>query len=135
MATLNFSITELCESNVARKYGINNAPKNMQQLDNMLNLIFYVLQPLRNKLGKPVHINSGFRCQELNSHNQIKGKKNSQHLTGCAADIRVDGCTASTLFNYIKGSGIIYDQLINEYDQWVHISFVKGNNRMQAFKL
>lgn len=130
---LNFSISEMCYSDTAKKHRINNAPIMMSHIDNMLNLIFYVLQPLRNKLGKPVKITSGYRCEKLNT--EVGGARNSQHLTGEAADISVNGCSASTLFNYIKTSGIPYDQLINEYDQWVHISFRKLHNRQQAFKL
>ena len=135
MTPLYFSITELCESKIAREYKINNAPTTMAQLDNMLKLIHYVLQPLRIKLGKPIYISSGFRCQALNSHYKIKGSATSQHLLGEAADIYVTGCSASTLFDYIKNSNIEYDQLINEYNQWVHISYRHGNNRKQAFKV
>ena len=130
---LYFSITELCNSDIAREYKINNAPTTMQQLDNMCNLIHYVLQPLRCKLGKAVYILSGFRCKALNSHPKIKGVANSQHLTGEACDIMVKGCNAKTLFEYIKGSDIEYDQLILEYNQWVHLSYRHKNNRKQSF--
>ena len=131
---LNFSINELCYSDTAKKYGIKNIP-SISECDNLLNLIFYVLQPLRNKLGKPIIINSGYRCKQLNSHPLIKGVSNSQHLTGQAADIRVNGCNVNTLINFIKTSGIEYDQCINEFDKWVHISYNKGHNRKQCFKI
>lgn len=129
---LNFSIKELCHSDIADKYGIKNEP-NIQVCDNLLNLIFYVLQPLRDKLGKPVIVTSGYRCQRLNSHHLINGANNSQHLTGQAVDIIVKGCLAITLFEYIKTSGIEYDQLICEYYKWVHVSYNKGKNRKQSF--
>ena len=131
---LNFSINELCYSDIANKYGIKNIP-SISECDNLLNLIFYVLQPLRDKLGKPIIINSGYRCKALNSHPLIKGVSNSQHLTGQAADIRVNGCTPSRLIDFIKTSGIEYDQLINEFDKWVHISYNKNHNRKQCFKI
>ena len=130
---LNFSINELCYSDIANKYGIKNIP-SISECDNLLNLIFYVLQPLRDKLGKPIIINSGYRCKALNSHPLIKGVSNSQHLTGQAADIRVNGCTPSRLIDFIKTSGIEYDQLINE-GSWVHISYNKNHNRKQCFKI
>ena len=129
---LNFSISELCYSEIAERCGIPNKP-SIEVCDNLLNLIFYVLQPLRDKLGKPVIINSGYRCKQLNAHPRIKGSDKSQHLTGMAADIRVSGCPPLTLWEYIKKSGIEYDQLILEYNSWVHISFNKGKNRKQAF--
>ena len=130
---LKFSISELCKSKVASKYGIDNTP-SIKVCDNLLNLIFYVLQPLRDRLGKAVIINSGYRCEKLNRHPEINGVLNSQHLTGHAADIKVNGCKPADLVNYIKSTGIEFDQLINEYDKWVHISYVKGHNRRQVFK-
>lgn len=128
---LNFSISELCFSKIAQIDKIDNSP-NIKVCDNLLNLIFYCLQPLRIKLGKPIIITSGYRCEKLNRHNKINGALNSQHLSGCAADIKVNGAKPETLVNWIKKTGIEFDQLINEYDKWVHISFVKGKNRMQV---
>ena len=129
---LNFSISELCKSDKAKQNGINNTP-NLACVDNMLNLIFYCLQPVRNLLNKPVIISSGFRCPELNK--LVGGATNSQHLHGKAADFKVQGMTIQQTINFILKSNIEYDQLINEYDKWVHISFSKGNNRKQCFKI
>lgn len=126
--SLNFSISELVHSDTANKFRINNTP-NMYALDNMLNLIFYVLQPLRDKLGKPIIITSGYRCPRLNQ--AVGGVKNSQHLEGKAVDIVVNGMTISALITFIAHSGIEFDQLINEKN-WVHISFSKNHNRHQV---
>ncbi len=131
---LFFSISELCNSDIAKSRQINNSPKTIEQLDNMVRLIHYVLQPLREKLGKPVNISSGFRCRELNA--LVGGKANSQHLTGEAADIYVNGCPAANLYNYIIGCGIDFDQLIlekNKRGSWVHISYRQNKNRKQSF--
>ena len=129
---LNFTISELIKSDVAIKNNINNMP-DLKSLDNLLNLIFYVLQPLRDKLKKPIIISSGFRCAHVNQ--LVGGAINSQHLCGKAADFKVSGMTIQQTIDFIKKSGIEYDQLINEYDRWVHISFSKGNNRKSCFKL
>ena len=129
---LNFSISELIKSDTATKYNINNMP-NLQQLDNMLKLIVLCLQPIRDKLNRPMMITSGFRCKLLNE--KVGGKNNSQHLEGKAVDFIVPNASISSIIDFIKKSGIEYDQLINEYDKWVHISFNKGNNRKQSFKL
>ena len=126
-------MSELLKSDVAKQYNINNMPTDSKILDNLLNLIIYCLQPIREQLNKPIHITSGYRCSLLNR--KVGGVGNSQHLTGQAADVRVDGMTAQQLFTRIKNGGVEYDQLINEYDQWVHISFDKNKNRKQAFKL
>lgn len=132
MSNLNFTISELVKSDTAEKNGINNTP-DINSLDNLLELIFYVLQPLRDKLKKPIVITSGFRSVKVNA--LVGGVSNSQHLYGQAADITVSGMSTAQLFDFVKNSGIEYDQCINEYNSWVHISYNKGHNRKQAFKL
>ena len=129
---LNFTITELCKSETAMKAGINNTPP-MGVADNLMLLIVNVLQPIRDKLGKPIIVTSGYRCAHLN--NLVAGVKNSQHLIGQAADIQVKGISASKLASFILSSGIEFDQCINEYDRWVHISYNNKYNRKQCFKL
>ena len=99
--TLNFSISELIHSDTANLYKINNMP-DINSLDNMLNLIFYCLQPLRNKLGKPMIISSGYRCKTLNEHPKIKGAKNSQHTRGQAVDFTVKGMTIKQIIDLLK---------------------------------
>lgn len=125
--TLNFKMSELIYSDTAISHNINNMP-DINSLDCMLDLIYNVLQPLRNKLGKPVIITSGYRNFELNR--LVNGAKDSQHTKGQAADIVVKGMSIAKLFEFIKNSGIEYDQLINERN-WVHVSFHKGKNRKQ----
>ena len=131
--TLNFKMSELIYSDTAVRHNINNMP-DINSLDCMLDLIYNVLQPLREKLGKPVIVTSGYRNSEVNR--LVGGKRNSQHLNGQAADIAVKGMTPNQLIDFIVKSSIEYDQCINEYDRWVHISFVKGKNRKQPpFKI
>ena len=128
---LNFTISELVKSDTAEKHGLNNTP-DINSLDNLLELIFYVLQPLREKLGKPIIITSGFRSVKVN--NLVGGVANSEHLYGQAADFVVNGMTPKQVVEFVKKSGIEFDQCINEYDQWTHISFNKGHNRKQVLK-
>lgn len=130
---INFSIKELCKSPTAVKLNLNNTPYDLEVQDNLLYLITEVLQPLRERLQKPIIVTSGYRSLALNK--AIGGVKNSQHLKGQAADIHVPSMSISDLFNFIKDSGIEYDQLINEYDQWIHVSYNKKGNRKKAFKL
>ena len=128
---LNFTISELVKSDTAEKAGINNTP-DINSLDNLLELIFYVLQPLRDKLGKPMIITSGFRSKKVNE--LVGGVSNSQHLYGQACDFVVNGMTPAQVVEFIKKSGVEFDQCVNEYDQWTHISFNKGHNRKQVLK-
>lgn len=77
-----------------------------------------ILDILRNQVGKPVHINSGYRTPARNK--AVNGAKYSYHMRGMAADIRVEGMTAKDIANKLNkiipyGCGIIV------YDKWVHI--------------
>lgn len=131
--TLNFSISELVKSDRARNHNINNMP-GVSELDCLLNLIVYCLQPIREKLGKPMIITSGYRNAQVNM--LVGGKSNSQHMKGQAADFVVSGMAPADIIKKISAMNIEYDQLINEYDKWVHISFNKGLNRRQPpFKI
>lgn len=130
--TLNFTISELIHSDTALKNGINNTP-DTKSLDNMLELIVNCLQPIREKLGKPMICTSGFRNNALNK--LVGGAQNSQHTKGQACDFVVNGMTPMQVVEFIKNSGVEYDELINEYNQWTHISYNKGNNRNQILTI
>lgn len=81
-----FTIKELCKSSTAVQKKINNTP-NPDIIKNLELLVEHILDPLREKYGKPIRVNSGYRCLALN--NAINGSKTSQHLKGLAADITV----------------------------------------------
>lgn len=129
---LNFKISEFIKSAVAVKNNINNYP-TLEALDNILNLIVHCIQPVRNIINKPIIITSGYRCEKLNT--LVKGKSNSQHKLGQAADFIIKDMKVDDIINIIKNSNIVFDQLINEYGKWVHISYNKNNNRKQILKI
>ena len=107
---------------------------DINSLDNILDLIIDCLQPIRNIINLPMIISSGYRNKQVNKI--VGGKPNSQHLKGQAADFIVPGMTPKQVIDIIIENNIEYYQLINEYDKWVHISFVKGKNRKQKpFKI
>jgi zinc D-Ala-D-Ala carboxypeptidase len=116
--TANFTLEELTASGTAARLGIDNTPDDVQ-LSNLRRLA-YMLQELRNMFDAPIFINSGFRNKELNR--ACGSKDTSQHMKGCASDIRVSGYTPREAVKKIIDSGIPYDQVICEYDSWVHIS-------------
>lgn len=124
---LNFSMSELIYSDIAIKNNVNNMP-DIISLNNMLELIVYCLQPIRELIKKPMIITSGYRNKEVN--NLVNGKPNSQHLKGQAVDFVIKGMSPKEIIEIIKNSDVEFDQLLNEYDKWVHISFNKGKNRM-----
>ena len=128
---LNFTISELIHSDEAVKNKINNMP-DINSLDNLLELVVLCLQPIRDKLKKPMIITSGYRNAQVNK--LVGGVSNSMHQYGQACDFKVSGMTPAQIVEFIKKSGVEYDQVINESDKWVHISYVKGNNRKQVKK-
>ncbi|MGN0193258.1 MAG: D-Ala-D-Ala carboxypeptidase family metallohydrolase [Candidatus Gastranaerophilaceae bacterium] len=133
MTDLNFKMSELITSDTANIRKINNMP-DINSLDAMLDLIVFCLQPLRERLKKPVIITSGYRSHEVNK--LVGGAQNSQHTKGQAVDIVVKGLTPAQLTDFIAAQkDIPFDQLINEYDRWTHISYVRGKNRRQRFKI
>lgn len=128
-----FSIKEMTKSNTATAKGIDNTP-DQTITNNLIKLIEAVLDPLREWYGKPITVNSGYRCEALNK--AIGGAKSSQHMLGEAADITAGSKEENEeLFNYIKDN-LEFDQLINESDfSWVHVSYREGRLRKQVLEL
>ena len=89
------------------------------------------LQVLRDAIGKPITINSGYRSPKYNA--KIGGVKNSQHLRGTAADIRVSGMTPKELALIIEGlieSGKMKQGGIGVYPTFTHYDiYFNGKNK------
>lgn len=117
-----FTIKELCKSSTAIEKGIDNTP-NSEIVNNLKKLVEYILDPLRERYGKPIHVNSGYRCPALNK--AVNGSKTSHHMTGLAADITAGSVAKNKiLFNLIQELDLPFDQLIDEKKfSWVHVSF------------
>lgn len=128
-----FTIEELCNSSTANNRGISNVP-NSEVIYNLRMLVLNVLDPLRRKYGKAIHVNSGFRSTSLNK--AVGGANTSQHLKGQAVDITTHSKKGNKrLFELIRESGI-FDQLIDEQKfSWVHVSFNIERNRKQILHL
>lgn len=129
---LNFSISELINSDTANKYKINNMP-DINSLDCLQELIYFCLQPIRDKIKKPMLITSGYRCQQVNK--LVGGSETSEHKKGMAADFIIHGMTNTDIVKFIKNSGIKYTQLIEEHStnaSWVHISYNPKNLKCET---
>lgn len=123
----HFTLEEMIYSDFAKKFKIDNVP-SQQTIKNLGYLAHNLLEPLREYLGKPIIITSGYRCEKLNR--KVGGSSSSQHLYGQAVDIWVQGISPQLLYEKIKQSGLDYDQLIHEKTksaEWVHISYSKHN--------
>jgi uncharacterized protein YcbK (DUF882 family) len=114
----NFTLEELTHSEVAERKNLDNTP-NASEVANLTRLAA-LLEQVRTLLNKPVMINSGFRSKPVND--SVGSKDTSQHRIGCAADIRVPGMTPKQVVQAVIASNIGYDQIIEEFGSWTHIS-------------
>jgi len=127
----HISYKEATFSPTAIRLGIKNTP-NKFELDLMKKVAENVFEPLREWYGKPIKINSFFRCEALNK--AVKGSKTSQHRYGEAIDIDANEDNFKIAL-WIK-QNLDFDQLIIEGvdDErniaWIHISYTtKDRNR------
>jgi len=119
--TPHFTLAELTHTD-HREF--DNTP-NDAELANLVRLADFLEQVKVVLAGKPIMINSAFRCKQVND--AVGSKDTSQHRIGCAADIRVPGMTPDQVVKAIIASGIAYDQVIREFATptgggWTHIS-------------
>lgn len=123
-----FTKSELTRSDTARTLKIDNTPtpEASAALDA---LMWNVLDPIRRMWGKPIIVNSGYRCPKLNA--EIGGSATSQHMKGEAADITAGDPTKNKeLFDMIAQSAIPFDQLIDEKNyRWIHVSYRPNGRR------
>ncbi|MDR1848113.1 MAG: peptidase M15 [Bacteroidales bacterium] len=125
-----FTIKELTKTNT----GLKNEPNEIE-LQRLEYLINEVLDPVREALGMPITVTSGFRTQEVNK--KVGGVVTSQHCRGEAADLVCND--NAKLYTTIKRLGK-YDQLIwekgnDQQPAWVHVSYKFGINRKQELRI
>ena len=114
----HFTLEELSYSDIAKRHSLDNNPDKLT-ISNLTRLA-ELLENVRALFNKPIRINSAYRSITVNS--LLGSKPTSQHCIGCAADIHIDGLTPDQVVKRIMNSTIQYDQLIREFDSWVHIS-------------
>ena len=117
-----FTINELIKSDSAKRSRINNTPTKQEEA-NLIALVENILDPLREAYGKPIKVNSGYRCPALNK--AVGGSKTSSHLTGLGADITAGSPEKNKiLFNLVQELNLPFDQLIDERKfKWIHVSY------------
>lgn len=126
--TPHFQLEELCTTTTKHKSeNISEAKKIMGRMYQLAGFA----ERIREIIGKPIIINSGFRCVKLN--NAVGGSLTSQHLYAEAIDIQVNGKSCKEVFQMIASSDLKYDQLILEKAgnaQWVHVSIGSKKEKM-----
>lgn len=122
----NFTLAEFTFSETAARKGINNDPPALMYAT--LKRTAEGMEQVRSLLGFPIRITSGYRSPELNA--AVGSKGTSQHTLGEAVDFT---CAKygdpKKIVTRIMNSDIKFDQLICEFDSWVHISFSDKNRR------
>lgn len=119
MLSAHFSLDELTRSSTAVRLGIDNTPQGDVMAH--LKVLAAGLERVRDALGNPMLIDSGYRCEALNA--AVKGSTHSAHMQGYAADFTCPGFgTPLEIVRAIQASDIRFDQCIQE-GTWVHISF------------
>lgn len=129
--TAHFSLEELTASQTAQRKGFDNTP-DAAAVEALRRLCFNVLEPMRQLLGVPIFVNSGYRSAQVNR--AVGGAAKSQHVKGEAADLSFKGLTVQEAFARVKASEIIFDQMIEE-GTWLHVSFTNTRpNRRQCLR-
>ena len=115
----NFTLDEMTFSQTAARRGLSNSPTPPVEAE-LERLVLTALQPLRDRIGSPLLVSSGYRSAGVNA--SVGGSRESAHMFGRAADINVPGMAPKQLAAVILQMGIPFDQLINEFDSWIHIA-------------
>ena len=126
----NFRLKEFTASEKAKKLGIDNTKVPDFAKNNIKELVYQILQPLRDATGKPIIINSGYRCLKLNS--AVGGVPTSQHVYGQAVDIQVKGMTPYEVAKVVMELYLPFDQMIL-YNNFIHISIGTRDRRQLLY--
>lgn len=132
-----FTIEELTRSATATTRGIDNTP-TPEIKANLERLVDKVLDGLREIYGKPITVNSGYRCPELNK--AVGGSKTSDHMNGFSVDITASCKKENAILFQIIKDNFDFDQLIwekgnSEYPDWIHVSYNPNRLRKQVLKM
>lgn len=118
----HITLHEATVSPTALRLEIDNTPSEAE-FTAMVMVANQCFEPLRKWYGKPIKVNSFFRCKALND--AVGSKDTSWHRHGSAIDLTAGSKEENQkLFNYIKDN-LEFTELINEYDfSWVHVAYV-----------
>lgn len=129
----NFNLSEFVKTST----GADNIP-TPEAIENLKLLVKNILQPLRNHVGRPITITSGYRSPGVNAA-VVGSSKTSQHMKGQAADLQIAGMTNQQIIDAVRSLRLPYDQIIDEerknlngsVSKWIHVSFNPNGQRKQ----
>ena len=114
-----FNIKEMTSSQTAKLYHIDNTPT--KEVAENLKKVMYILDIVRTYIGKPIFVNSGYRCKKLNE--MVGGTQKSMHTKGLAADFRTEKSEdINTMFEFLEKNQKKFKiiELLN-YKTFIHI--------------
>ena len=114
-----FNIKEMTKSQTAKLYHIDNTPT--KEVVENLKKVMYILDIVRVYIGKPILVNSGYRCEKLNE--MVGGVQKSMHTKGLAADFRTkEKEDINTMFEFLKRNQEKFRiiELLN-YKTFIHV--------------
>ena len=127
----HFYLDEFLKSETAKKLGIDNSIKDSQHLENLSNLVYFILEPARKELQRPIKISSGYRVPELNK--AVGGVANSQHMIGSAADLQINNEQDGNILFDILSKNDHVDSLLYEKSKtkkWIHVSWSRNPRKI-----
>ncbi|PYB72214.1 peptidase M15 [Pseudomonas sp. LB-090624] len=128
LITPHFTLDEMTVSQLAARDGFDNIPPPDARAN--LKLLCCALEQVRALFDAPIIVSSGYRSDKVNR--LIGGASNSQHVHGLAADFTVIEVSPRETVRRISESSVPFDQLILEFDKWVHLSVARGTPRRQV---
>ena len=131
LITPHFTFDEMTVSQLAARDGFDNNPPPEARAN--LQLLCGALEQVRALFGAPIIVSSGFRSEKVNR--LIGGATNSQHVQGLAADFTVIEVSPRETVRRISECAVPFDQLILEFDRWVHLSVARGTPRRQVLTM
>lgn len=127
----HFTLDEFTRSDLAIRHGIDNTPS--PEVINNLKKTAALLEEVRFLFNKPIVISSGYRCAVVNT--LVNGAANSAHVLGLAVDFTIPRYgDPYKVCKAISQSDMDFDQLILEYDSWVHIGLAAKNRKQLLTK-
>ena len=114
-----FNIKEMTNSQTAESCHIDNTPT--KEVVENLKKVMYILDIVRTYIGKPIFVNSGYRCKKLNE--MVGGAQKSMHTKGLAADFRTEKKEdINTMYEFLKKNQKKFKiiELLN-YKTFIHI--------------
>lgn len=126
--TEHFSLEELTRSDYANEHGLNNKANEYIE-KNLMMLCVLILEPLRIALNRPISINSGYRCKEVNAG--VGGVPSSLHLLGLAADIHFQSeAELKEMLSVLKGNKHLDLALVerSKNAKWLHVQLSRPNS-------